>query len=71
MNKKWSEAEQKYAQVVERYPNTKAAPEALYWSAVSHYKGTNDHTALGQVAEEFQQRYQDSIAALKSIPWRH
>jgi outer membrane protein assembly factor BamD (BamD/ComL family) len=71
MNKQWSEAEQKYAQVLESYPETKAAPEALYWRAVSHYKATNDHMALGHVAEEFKQKYQDSVWALKSIPWRH
>jgi outer membrane protein assembly factor BamD (BamD/ComL family) len=71
MNKKWSQAEEKYTQVLERYPESQAAPEALYWRAVSHYKGTNDHTVLGQVAEEFKQKYQDSIWALKAIPWCH
>jgi len=71
MNKHWPEAEQRYAQVVERYPNSKAAPEAVYWRGVSHYKATNDHTVLGEVAQEFKERYTDSIWALKSLPWTH
>ena len=71
MNKKWSDAEQKYVRVLEQYPNSKVAPEALYWRAVSRYKGTNDHTVLGEVAEEFMQKYQESTWALKAIPWHH
>jgi TolA-binding protein len=71
MNKHWSESEQKYVHVLERYPDSKVAPEALYWRAVSHYKGTNDHTVLGQVTEEFKQRYEDGIWALKTIPRRN
>ena len=71
MHKKWADAEQIYARVVEQYPDTSAAPEALYWRAVSHYKATNDHTVLGEVAEEFKQKYQDSIWAEKASVWGH
>ncbi|OLE54248.1 MAG: hypothetical protein AUG51_09065 [Acidobacteria bacterium 13_1_20CM_3_53_8] len=71
MNKKWADAEQIYTRVVERYPDTSAAPEALYWRAVSHYKATNDHTVLGEVAEEFKQKYQDNIWAEKASVWGH
>lgn len=71
MNKDWSDAERRYAEVLDRYPNSKAAPEALYWKGVSHYKATNDHTVLGETAEQFRQKYSDSIWALKSLPWAH
>lgn len=71
MNKDWSDAERRYSEVVDRYPNTKAAPEALYWKGVSHYKATNDHTVLGQLAEQFKQKYSDSIWALKTLAWGH
>lgn len=71
MNKDWKDAERRYAEVLDRYPNSKAAPEALYWKGVSHYKGTNDHTVLGQLAEEFRQKYTDSIWALKTLAWVH
>ena len=71
MNKDWSDAERRYAEVLARYPNSQAAPEALYWNGVSHYKATNDHTVLGKLAEEFRQKYPDSFWALKTLAWDH
>lgn len=71
MRKQWADAEQRYAQIVERYPDSKVAPEAVYWRGVSHYKATNDHTVLGDVAEQFKGKYQDSVWALKALPWSH
>jgi outer membrane protein assembly factor BamD (BamD/ComL family) len=71
MNKDWAEAERRYAAVVDQYPNSKAAPEALYWKGVSHYKATNDHTVLGELPGLFQQKYPDSPWALKALPWSH
>ncbi len=69
MRKDWPDAERRYAEVIERYPDSKFAPKAVYWQGVSHYKATNDHTALGDVAKTFTEKYQDSIWALKSLPW--
>ena len=69
MNKQWADAERRYTAVVERYPDSHAAPEALYWKGVSHYKATNDHTVLGELPGQFQQRYPDSIWALKTAAW--
>lgn len=71
MNKHWAEAEESYAQVLERYPNSHAAPEALYWKGVSRYKVTNDHNVLGELPEQFKQKYPDSIFALKTLAWIH
>jgi TolA-binding protein len=71
MSKDWAEAERRYAAVVDRYPNTKTAPEALYWKGVSRYKLTNDHTVLGELPEQFQQKYPDTLAALKTAAWVH
>jgi hypothetical protein len=71
MNKHWDDAERKYTEVLERYPDSKAAPEALYWRTVTRYKKTNDHNVLGEVPEEFKSRYPDSIWALKTVPWEH
>ncbi len=67
--KKWSDAERIYSDIVNEYPKTSSAPEALYWRAVSHYKGTNDHTALGQVATELQSNAPGSVWTKKAIPW--
>ena len=71
MSKDWTEAERRYTGVLERYGNTKSAPEALYWKGVSHYKLTNDHTALVELPGQFQQKYPDSIWALKTAAWVH
>ena len=71
MSKDFATAENKYAAVLDRYPDSKVAPEALYWKGVSHYKATNDHTVLGQLPEQFEQKYPNSIWALKSAAWVH
>lgn len=68
--KKWAEAENLYDQVVQKYPSTTAAPVGVYWRAVSHYKRTNDHTVLGKVVGELQQKYPDSVWAKKALPWK-
>ena len=67
--KRWADAERIYGEVVQKYPLTHSAPEARYWHAVSHYKGTNDHTVLGQVAQELKEHAPDSIWAEKATPW--
>ena len=66
MHKQWTEAEQRYDKVGERYPESKVTPETVYWRGVSRYKATNDHTALGEVAEQFKQKYQESIRVQKA-----
>ena len=71
MHKQWADAERRYAKVLERYPKSKVAPEALYWKGVSRYKATNDHTILGQLPEQFKEKYPDSLWALKTAAWTH
>lgn len=71
MHKQWTEAEQRYAGVLECYPDSKSAPEALYWKGVSHYNATKDHTVLGELPGEFKEKYLDSIWALKTAAWSH
>ena len=69
MNKQFADAEKRYADVAERYAETVAAPEAVYWRGVSHYKGKNDHTALGEVAKELKEKYSESVWTQKSSIW--
>ena len=71
MHKKWADAEKIYAGVAENYADTAVAPEAIYWRGVSHYKATDDHTVLGEVAKELGQRYPGNEWTLKSLPWLH
>ena len=70
-SKNWAEAERRYSEVLDRYPNSHAAPEALYWKGVSRYKATNDHNVLGELPEQFRQKYPNSIWALKTAAWEH
>lgn len=69
VKKKYADAERWYGEILNRFGNTHAAPGAMYWRAVSHYKATNDHTVLGKVAEEISTRYPKSVWAAKVIPW--
>ena len=71
MSKNFAEAERRYTEVLERYPESQSAPEALYWKGVSHYKTTNDHTVLGELPGQFQEKYPDSVWAQKTIAWMH
>lgn len=65
----FGKAEKRYREVVEQFPNSAAAPEALYWAGVSKYKATNDAGALKDTAEAFRSRYADSQWAKKASVW--
>jgi len=71
MSKNWADAEQLYSEVLERFPDSKVAPEALYWEGVSKYKASNDHSVLGEMPGKFKERYPDSEWALKTAAWQH
>jgi tetratricopeptide (TPR) repeat protein len=65
----YADAEREYREIVERYPNTEAAPEAQYWAGVARYKATGDATALRDTAKRFTDRYKDSSWAKKASVW--
>ena len=65
----FADAETLYREVVDKYPNTEAAPEALYWAGVSHYKATGEAAALGETARAFSSRYTDTSWAKKASVW--
>ena len=69
VRKNYADSERWYGDVVTRYGNSHAAPGAMYWRAVAHYKATNDHTVLNEVAEELRKSYPSSVWAAKAIPW--
>jgi TolA-binding protein len=71
MDKKFADAQKLYAEVVDRFGNLAVAAEALYWRAVSQYKATNDHTALGEVVKELSEKHSGEEWTLKSDPWAH
>jgi TolA-binding protein len=67
--KNFADAERQFRDVVEKFPNTDAAAEAMYWAGVSRYKATNDASALKATAQAFKDRYKDSIWAKKASIW--
>jgi TolA-binding protein len=67
----WQEAERRFREVVDRYPRSDAAPEALYWAGVSRYRQSNDPAALAATSGAFGKQYQDSIWAKKASIWKH
>lgn len=67
---RWEEAERRFREIVEQFPRTDAAPEALYWAGVAPYKATSDAKFLKDSARAFTQRYQDSTWAKKASVWR-
>lgn len=69
VHKRWKDAEQKYAQVLERYPDSKVADEALYWRDVSRYSQTHDAAPLRSVAKELREKFPDSVWTEKASVW--
>jgi len=67
--KDYGEAERRYREIVDRFPSSEAAPEALYWAGVSNYKATGDPSALRATTSAFGQRYQDTAWAKKASVW--
>jgi len=65
----WKEAERWFRSVVEQYPQSDIAPEALYWAGVANYKETEDARALTETASALQARYPASIWAKKASVW--
>ena len=65
----YAEAERLYRGIVNRFPSTDAAAEALYWAGVSKYKATDDAIALRDTAAAFRGRYQDTTWAKKASVW--
>jgi hypothetical protein len=66
---RWDEAERRFREVVDRFPRSEAAPEALYWAGVTRYKAKGDTAALAETGREFTRRYQDSSWAKKASVW--
>jgi len=67
--KRWSDAERRFAEVLERVPDADAAPEAQYWRGVARYKASGDPADLHATAQAFQERYRDSVWAKKASIW--
>jgi TolA-binding protein len=63
------DAERRDREIVERFPSSDAAAEALYWAGVSKYKASGDAGALRETAAAFRERYQNTPWAKKASVW--
>ena len=68
--KRWQDAERYFREVVDRYPRSDTAAEALYWAGVSRYRTTGDASALAATAAAFDAQYTDSTWAKKASIWK-
>lgn len=65
----WAEAERRFREIVDRFPNTDSAAEALYWAGVAPYKATGDPDSLKATGRAFRERYKDTPWAKKASVW--
>lgn len=65
----WADAELRYRELADDPAAGDVAPEALYWTGVSKYKGTGDPSALAETAGHFKTRFTDSPWAKKASVW--
>lgn len=68
-NKKWADAESRYAAVASDHPNSIYAPQAVYFRGVSEYSRSHDHLVLTDTAVELKNNYGGNEWQLRSIPW--
>lgn len=54
-----------FENLVQVYPTSQVAPEALYWTAVAKYKGTHDRDQLIGTWSQLRSRYPSSIWRVK------
>lgn len=59
-HQRYDEAARWFELVTERYADTSAAPEALYWLGVARYKGRQDPNALISAWQALNERYPKS-----------
>jgi hypothetical protein len=65
----WADAEQRFREIVDQFPQTDSAAEALYWAGVAPYKATGNPKSLQETARAFTQRYRETPWAKKASVW--
>jgi TolA-binding protein len=65
----FADAEKHFRTVHEQYPDSEAAPEAIYWGAVAAYKATGSFQSMGPAGKLLQEKYPQSEWAQKGSVW--
>lgn len=69
MKKNWAEAEERFNDIAEKYPDTEYAPQAVYYRGVSRYSASHDGAELGNTAVALKNKYEGDQWQLRSLPW--
>lgn len=65
----FEDASKAYRQILEAYPKTSAAPEALYFSGVCNYMASQDPSHLNRTFQELREKYPKSDWTKKAEVW--
>jgi TolA-binding protein len=68
-NKSWDQAEKCYNVVVEKFPDSEVAPEALYYAGVAMYEKTHQVSYLEDAKFKLKAHYPDSSWVKKASVW--
>jgi len=71
MKKDWAAAEKHFDNVLSQFPDSKFAPEAVYYKGVSRYSGSHDAAELANTAATLREKHPGNEWQLRSIPWLH
>ena len=55
--------------VADGSPESRFAPQAIYYRGVSRYSASHDHTELGTTAKTLKEKHEGNEWQLRSIPW--
>ncbi len=67
--RRFEDANQAYRQILEAYPKTSAAPEALYFAGVCNYMASQDASHLSRTFQELREKYPQSDWTKKAEVW--
>ncbi|MDX1762784.1 MAG: hypothetical protein R3231_00530 [bacterium] len=65
----FEEGSQAFRQILEAYPETSAAPEALYYQGVCEYMASQDSSHLNKTFEALREKYPKSDWTKKAEVW--
>jgi hypothetical protein len=57
----WEESARRYAQIAEKFPETDAAPESVYWIGVCDFKRTKNVERIYEQGRETAKRYPNHV----------
>ena len=68
-HKEWGEAEHWFQELIQEFPESDAAPEAMYWAGAARYKDSGDAGALAETARTLTSRWGETTWAKKASVW--